>query len=152
MELLPSIGGALRRAASGDLAVDGDDSPLADKLPPGVDPQLGLEMAEKLLGAVGRMADSRTPVPLDGHPDLATDYVAYGSDAAAIADVLSDPIAEWLIAHPGTIVCLSGEWLLVSRNVRVAGVPAGKGLPSGFLPPAVAADLAVDAVALGRLL
>jgi len=141
MELLPSFAGALRRAAAGELAAEGDDSPLAS----------GLEMANKLLGITGKLFDSRTPVPLDERPDLAARYVAYGPEGEAVLGFLSNPIAEWLLARPGTILCLSGEWLLVSRNVRLAGVSGWEDVPEGFLPPAAAADLAADAVALGRL-
>jgi hypothetical protein len=91
-------------------------------------------------------------VPLDDRPDLAAQYVAYGPEAEAVRGFLSNPIAEWLLARPGTILCLSGEWLLVTRNVRHAGISGWQDVPQGFLPPAAVADLAADAVALGRLL
>lgn len=141
VELLPSITGALRRAA-GDLAAEAGS----------VVPQLHLETAGKLLGMGDKMFGPGTPVPLDERPDLAAEYVAYGPDPAAVVGVMSDSIVEWLLERPGTILCLSGEWLLVSRNVRVAGVSGWEDVPEGFLPPAGAADLAADAVALGRLL
>jgi hypothetical protein len=109
-----------------------------------------------LRAADGLMALEERSGALDlaERPQLAAAYRAFG-DAGEVLPLLFDgAVGALLLEQPGILASGEGEWLLVTRNVRVAFDPAepDPGLPLGLLTPARTTELVTVALRLEELL
>lgn len=131
-ELLPNVEGAMKQAVLGGAGALAQASPL------------GARLLEGMLDLNTFLHDRRPVHPFSRRPELAAGYRVLGDDGPAIEEALGDATVDLLLAHPSSIVCGSGEWLLCSeRQARSSG-----DLPKGLLPPAAAAVLVGQALDL----
>jgi hypothetical protein len=130
-----------------------DTAAAAASLGTGLPPE-GLPGRGLLLG-MARLYASRHERPgalSVGRETLEAAYRVYGADAGVVAASLTDAIEQLALEHPGLILAADGQWLAVSRNVRMAPDGPADGLPSGLLSPPQVEQLVQVALELGRQL
>ncbi len=148
-ELLPNLGRMTEEFV--DVAMQQAAAEMGAKGRSGPDSAgLGVGLIRGLAQTVVAMRERPGSLPCGRRADFEQAMKIYGDDPGAIDRVLTDEIIDRLLATPGLIVAADGQWLLFSRNVRLAGGDRDTDLAHGLLTIDEAGDLMQTGLALAE--